>query len=308
MNAVSPDFIASLKDASVFTPELPEAAASETLAKIEHYERMAIRGVTEGPPLSVTEYAAGSARYSDEVRVYGAVDRRILLSADHATAPYKESTGEYRGADHGTAGLAMLLSAECVQAIVPLGKQTGNVAVSPDDHPIKRKIGALLPGKAGFISLHGMASGKLITLQDATEIHAVIGLGTDPNEKSWAAAEKLVGVAKGLGVRAVIGNRTPHHVYNPATDDFERDDQGNPKTGELKAHRRYMTTNFAYRVMAETGQPIPSLQLEMTRLLRLVPADFYDGWHADRKAQAMGVHLGYLLAMATVDTIKVDES
>ncbi len=269
---------------------------------------MAIRGHTDGPPLLTTDYAAGSARYPDEVGVYGTPHRHVLVSADHATSPYKKSAAEYRGADYGTAGLAILLSDESVQAVVPLGWQTGNVAVSPDDHPIKRRIGGLLPHKAGFISLHGMASGKLITLQDPTEIHAVVGLGATPNEESWGVAEKTVRAAKELGLRAIIGNRTPHHIYDTVADDFACDEHGNLKTGELKAHRPDMTTNFVYRVMAETGRQIPSLQLEMTRLLRLEPADFYDGWHPDRKSQAMGVYLGYLLVAATVDTITAGKS
>ncbi len=40
MSAVSPTFMTALRDATVFAPELPEAAAFETLARLEAYERM----------------------------------------------------------------------------------------------------------------------------------------------------------------------------------------------------------------------------------------------------------------------------
>jgi len=302
----SPAFIEALRDASTFAPELPQSDAFDTLARVESYERALIVG--SGTELiSVTNYAGGTARYADEVVVFGVDSERVLISADHATDPFKKSTGQYRGADHGTAGLAVLLSKQGAQAIVPLGRQTGNVAVSPDTHPIKQRIGELLPGKAGFISLHGMASGKLTTLHDPTEIHAVVGLGVNPNEQSCRVAEKILAEAANLGLRAVIGNRTKHLKYDAITGGFELDEEGVALTGELKAPLSNMTTNYAYRVMETTGQQIPSVQLEMARLLRLIPRDYYDGWHKDRKARAMGVHLGYLLSKAAVDAAQIAE-
>lgn len=302
MYTVSPSFIMALKDASVFAPELPQLDAYETLAKLEAYERTLIHGDTEGP-LLLADYIKGTAQYPDHIAVFGDHSERVLISADHATDPYKICTRTYRGADHGTAGLARLLSEHRAQAIVPLGRQTGNVAVSPDTHPIKQYIEELLPGKAGFISLHGMVSGKLQKLSDPTEIHAIVGLGVAPNAQSQQVAEVIVAAAKDLGLKAVIGNRIVHRRYDPGTGGFECDEHGVPRTGELKAPLPTMTTNYAYRVMSETGEQIPSLQLERARLLRLVPSDYYGGWHTDEKARAMGVHLGLLLAKAAINAV-----
>lgn len=309
MSTVSAEFVAALKDAAVFAPELPEQAAFATLERLTEYERsITVPGQGRDPYL--LDYIEGTARYDDELAVYGPNDGATLVSADHATDPFKKSLNEGAGGyirgDHGTGSLAHLLSErDAATSVIPLGRQTWNVAVAPDDHPIKQKIGELLPGKRGFMSLHGMLPGKLLDLGDRTEIHALLGLGATPNEESREAAETIVKAAGELGLRVMIGNDTMYKIYNKATGAYKLDEEtGRPKEGQLKAHRVEMTTNFAYRVMEQTGQQIPSMQLELTRLLRVLPADLEGGWHVDRKARAMGVHLGYLLASAAVQSLQ----
>jgi hypothetical protein len=303
MNSVSHEFLTALRDASVFTAELPESAVFDTLDALEFYEHSLVIRNGAVRPIVVADYALASANYPDEVRVYGEANNQVLVSADHASDPFKKSTNTYREADHGTGGLAMLVAERGAQSVIPVGKQTANVAVSPDSHPLKQKIGQLLPTKVGFISLHGMIPGKLLELNDKTEIHAIIGLGAAPNQESRDAAARIIRAASDLDLRVIVGNDVRHRMHDPDTNEFKRDANGDIRTGELRAHRTEMTTNYAYRVMEQTGQQIPSLQMEMTRLLRLLPSDFHGGWHKDRKAQAMGVHLGYLLSQAAIAAV-----
>lgn len=311
MSATSQEFQNALRDATLVAPELPEAEAFETLAALEECERRIVLPLgSDSRPLMEHDYIAGSATEDDEVGVFGPDGAATLVSADHATTLYKRKGGAYGGTDHGTGGLALLLSERgTAQSVIPLGRQTWNVAVASDEHPIKQQIGTLLPRKAGFISLHGMAPGKLTAITDRTEIHAILGLGITPNEQSRQIAEAAVEAGKAMGLRVVIENDTPYHTADLETGGFMIDEKtGKPATEVLMARRTEMTTNYAHRVMKETGRQIPSVQLELTRMLRLLPADFYDGWHRDRKALAVGVHSGYLLTARVAELISNQDS
>jgi hypothetical protein len=310
---VSPEYVKALKDAAVWAPEAREAGASGTLDAVSYYEREIATSATKPTPeaLLLRDYIKGSATEPDQLGVYGTEYYRTLVSADHGTAPFKKSVKDYISGDYGTGGVARLLT-ERVNAtsIVPLGQQTYNVAVAPDTHPIKEAIGRLLPERLGFMSLHGMLPGKLLDVKDTREIQALIGLGPNPSERSREAAEKIVQLAADLDlrVRVLIGNDTEFKTYNPETGEYMRDPEtGEPVLGQLKAHNPRMTTNYAYRVMAQTGQNIPSVQLELTRGLRLLPMDLDSGWHVDKWARAMGVHMGYLLAEAAVNAMLAAE-
>jgi len=331
MTTVSPEFILALRDAQVIAPELPQADAFDTLAWLEAYERsIVVPPGNKVGKLVLADYRVGTATKPDELAVYvGGVartdeelaDSRLtsgstLLSADHATDPYKisEEPHHYISADHGTGGLARLLSQDqAVTSIVPLGRQTWNAAVAPDTHPIKEAMGRLFPGKLGFISLHGMYSGKLFDLSDDTEIHALVGLGPTPNEQSRQVAEHIVQAAADLDLKVRIGNDEKYKLYNPITGGYKLDPEtGKEREGQLMAKSPKMTTNFAHRLMAETQVQVPSIQLELARVLRLIPSDLDGGWHrdrhgnrhGDRMAKAMGVHLGYLLAVEAVKAIE----
>ena len=302
MSNVDPSFIAALRDISVCAPELPQEDAFETLERIREYERNLILPNQAEPTLLLEHYANGAASYEDELRIYNPNAATVLTSADHATDPVRKATGVREGADHGTAGLVRLLvEREDTAGIIPIGMQTGNATVTPG-HPVKQAMDDLLPGRPGFLLVHGMRPAKLEAFTDPTEIHTIIGMGSTPNEQSRAVAEELVAAARELGLRAVIGNDVQHMTYDTDTDDFEINPAtGNPKRGRLAALGAGSTANHAYRIMEETGVDQPAFQVEMTRALRLLPSDFESGWHADEKARAMGVYSGYLLMEAAVE-------
>lgn len=310
MTHASPEFIAALKDASIVAPELPQADAFATLERLEEFEHLLL-GIQPGRELVSWNYHLGTAKRIDDLGLFGDPASNLLVSADHATSPWSKKQnngkGKYRTADHGTGSLAMLLAErDNVQSLVPLGwKGFDDVPNAPDTHPIKQAIGGLLPGKDGFMSLHGMLSGKLTDITaDSRELQAIVGLGPHPNQLSRQVAEQIVARGKDLDLRVVIGNDTVYKIYDPQTHGYKLKDDGEVKTGQLFAHDDRMTTNYAYRVMEKTGVQIPSVQLELARLLLQVPSDIDAGWHVDRKSKAMGVHLGYLLGKATMEIMR----
>lgn len=309
MTTVSPEFIAALRDVSVFTPELPETAAIETLERIEAYERAIV--LAEGSDFRQiirADYEDGAATDPDELRVFGEPRNPVLLTAEHATTPCKQNIDEPEksgyitsGADQGTGGLAALLAEGVTQSIVPIGRQTANVANAPDTHPLKIRMSELFPTKVGFVSLHGMLPGKLTDIADRTEIHAILGLGPNPSELSRSVAESIVAKGRDYNLRAVIGNDVTYKIHDPATDELKLTSDGQIKTGQLKAYRQEMTTNYAYRLMAAEKMQIPSIQIELTRALRLLASDAEHTMRSDKKARAMGVYLGYLFVNDAVE-------
>jgi hypothetical protein len=306
MSLVSPEFIAGLRDASVFAPELPQSEAKEVFEIISDYERRLVLPVrAPGRELKTADYGNGTAIHQNQVRILNPETGGFLVSADHATDPMRK--GKRIGADHGTAGLAAYLAYEHAgTGIIPIGGQTGNAAVTPN-HPVKQAMDRFLPGSPGFVSLHGMRSGKLLELDDRTEIHGLIGLGKNPNQRSRQVAEELSERAKQIGLRVLIGNETRHIEYLPETDELLTDkDTGEPRYGQLAALGDGTTTNHAQEIMRQSGGESPAFQIELTRLLRLVPADFEQGWHTDARARVMGVYLGYLLSAEAVSLITAD--
>jgi hypothetical protein len=303
MSNVDPTFIAALRDASIVAPELPQATAFETLERVREYERrLIVPADALEQPLMLSHYANGTATVEDETLIFNAQGTGVLTSADHATDPVRKATGIREGADHGTAGLVRLLvEQDDTTGIIPVGMQTGNAALTPD-YPVKTAMDTLLPGRPGFLSVHGMRHAKLEHFGDKSEIHAVIGLGRAPSDRSREAAEELVTAAHDLGLRAVIGNDVLHKTYDEATDDFLRKaETGELATGRLAAFPAESTTHHAYRVMTRSATEMPAFQVEMTRLLRLLPTDMEHGWHKDEKSRAMGVHLGYKLMKSAVE-------
>ncbi len=298
-------FVQSLRQAAVTLPENQEEKAFEVLDQLETYERKLILPAGFNRPLVRADYAEGSATEDDQVAIFNSRPGAVILSADHATDPVRKATGIREGADQGTAGIVRLLSERNdTTAIVPLGRQTGNAATTPN-HPVKQSMRRLLQdlNATGFGSIHGMMPGKIADEGDATEIQAIIGLGKEPSEKSRVVAKKLIVAAHDIGLRAVIGNDMRYMTRDAMTGELLLDDNGEPSTGKLAALGAESTTNFARGVLDAQGKDNPAMQIELTRGLRLVATDFEGGWYADRKAKAMGVYLGYLLCSNAVDLI-----
>lgn len=311
MTEVEPAFVARLRD-TAWLPQGPDDEAVDTLYRLRDLERHIVVSAGAYRPLGKIykrDYVTGSAKQDNDIEVI-CRGQAPLVTAEHATDTIRSEDGQLDEADHGTGALALLLEERHkTSAIVTIGKQKVNLGANLD-LPFWEEMRVLLPRSLGIASVHGMRPGKLLDRHDSTEIHAVIGLGHkngswQPNEQSRLIAEKLVAEAGDLGLRAVIGNDVFGRIkgYDSKTGGYVTDDDKQPKNSKLRAGGKGSTVNIAYDIMAAHHQSKPAMQLEMTRLLRLLPLDLEGGWHKDEKARAMGVHLGYLLAKKMVELI-----
>ncbi len=290
-------FTASLRDIRICTPELPEAQAFRVYDAIEARERQLINPDRAAGELLLTDYAEGTAAYDDETLIIGEDNMTIVASADHATDPVRKATGRREGADHGTAGLVHFLAeAAVLTGIIPLGRQTGNANTSGPEYPVKQYIKSLLPGRVGFLSVHGMMPGKVINYDETEELHAIIGLGRAPGEANRNQAKSIVETIHNIGFRACIGNDAEYMTRDSQTGMVQLAADGSVRKSRLAALGPNTTTNWARTVSIEQGSEKPAMQIELTRALRLLPRDFENGWHVDKTARVMGVYAGYLIA------------
>jgi len=284
-------------------PELPESKALEVYDLVRETEARLV-----APHMRAEDYGRGTAAHENELLIVAG--GRLLLSAEHATDPPRKKGS---GADHGTAALAALMADFGADAIIPIGLQTTN-AVSDPEHPVKHAIRQMLtPDRVGFISLHGMSPNKVDHLLGG-EIHALVGLGTPPPRVATLEAVEL-GINRArdeLGLKVKIGNYTDYLLYedDPKWNGVDfRDKSGRlqfadelPLTNRLEAGTPNTTVNF---VIGETVADanlatMPSLQLELSRSIRLSPDNLYA---RDRSAAAMGVYMGYLLMTTFVRSV-----
>jgi hypothetical protein len=271
-------------------PELPEQEAREVYERVVEAERRRV-----SPNLRTEEYASGTANYDDETTVLSG-HGSVLVTAEHATDPVRKATGIREGADHGTGGLAEVLHEDTDSTvIIPIGRQTGNAAVN-EDYPVKDHMRLLLPDNDGFVSVHGMIPGKTTDVFGRREVQAILGLGKDPSEMAINVAMLLQAYAKDLGLHVLIGNN--ERYLDISNGKLEKDDTGNPKTKTLAAFGANSTTNFAHRLATEQGRQIPAMQIEMTRMLRVLPQEIEE---RDVISRVMGVYMGYLLTKKAVE-------
>lgn len=300
--------ITKLRSLQVAAPQLPDTEAREIYEAIREAEISLV-----APTHRLHDYGEGVAQHDDHLVTIGAGS--ILAEAQHGTDPVRKLTGIREAADHGTAGLAAVLAQRHgFQSIIPLGRQTSNANVDPE-HPLTRELGRQFnPAEhVGFLSVHGCFAGKITNPLDVSEVHAVIGLGKDPSDASWAAAELLRERAKDeFGLRLLIGNQQPHVNYakdvSKGTEYFndrfaylDRDSDGSLKPARLAALTKASTTTFMSRTAeAQLGNdlPFPSMQLEISRSLRLLPEDAYQ---QGRQNEYMAVYLGYRLGALAAD-------
>lgn len=289
-----------LRQLAPTVPEAREGEAEKIYDLVTASEMMFI-----SPDLKDADYAEGTAAMNDELVSFG--EGLVLMEAQHATSPVRKASGKREAPDHGTAGLGAALASEgWARIIIPRGRQTGNANVDPK-HPIKEELRDELSSHddfRGFLSLHGCRPGKVTSLLDRSEIHAVVGLGFEPREASFAAAEELVAQAAAMyGLRVAVGNITPHLNFerNPEANgafwDLSNrvvtDEGGRPKATRLAGLMPTSTVSFMTEETADRpGMPL--MQLEISRSLRLMPLD---AWRRpDRQAEKMGVYLGFCLS------------
>lgn len=226
-----------------------------------------------------------------------------MAEAGHATDPVRKATRTRQDADHGTAGIVGVLAQEGrSRSIIAVGNQTSNTNTDPE-HPIKRLIARELAASphAGYLSVHGMGFGRVLSPLDSRELDAVIGLGMEPDEEAIAAAERLQRLAAEYGLHVVIGNKYWHvemakteagpRDFPGVTTDLKLDENGKPATARLAAYGDAFTTTYASRL--EVGRAPINMQLEISRRLRLQPEGDYV--RPDRDAEVMAVYLGYRL-------------
>jgi hypothetical protein len=283
-------------------PQLPDALITETYERIVEAENAIVGGTRCN-----RDYGNGTASVDNELLVVG--DGRVLMDAQHATDPVRKASGTREAADHGTGGLGTVLAQDAGgRIVIARGRQTGNPNVDPS-HPLKDRLLIEAGSRTydAFFSVHGMRSGKVLSLDDPTEIHGVIGLGIDPTEQEYDVAERLKIKAKAeYDLRLVIGNTVPHlnFAQHPDWDRSSfwdlsnalvRDTDGQIGATRVAALMPTSTVSFMRRM---TG--LPSSQLEIARSLRLTPEDMFIG--RDRKAVQVGVYLGYRLCRLALAT------
>lgn len=297
--------IRMLKSVQARLPQGADEAASAVYERIADLEKM-----LAAPNLLSVEYGEGTATEPDEIFVIPGFG--TLLTAEHATDPVRKATLKREGADQGTAGLAAAIAYDGVaRALIMRGKQTGNAGVDPG-HPMKQAILNNLDSGSqsirGFLSLHSKLPGQAPSLFDDMEVHGYLGLGRyEPSEATLAAAEQIMSFARGLGLRVEIGNNTRHPIYtkNPnwtapgpmqdRVNGLDRDDNGQLKINRLAGISANSTTSWLSNPDNPAGRSLgPVMQLEMSNSLCVTAADRYV---RDPKAAAMGVYLGYLLAI-----------
>jgi|GEM_PF-2558858 len=290
---------ALLRDESTYSisamPWLPQTPDSDEWAKelydrIEEAERSYI-----APNLRLDEYIAGTAEESDEIAIVrGQVENPYLFTAEHATCPVSVITKQYResGADKGTGGLAAVIAEDYGTALIMKGRQTTNIP-SVAEHPLKTKLRQELVFAAGFLSIHGKNPGAFVHPDDSVEIHACLGLGRQPTEEIRDFASKVVLAARDdLGLYVVISNDQPAYIQKPGSTELKRLDDGSPQLSQLAALKPNMTTNFSRDYLREIGRDVPSMQIELTDLLRVTPLERS---RKDKKSRVIGAALGYKL-------------
>ncbi len=276
-----------MRDITTFAwlPELPEERAFAL------YDRMLDGERTHAAPnLRMADYDDGTATKEDDLVIIEGSDATRLLTAEHATNPVRKKTGVREGADTGTAGLTAVLAEDLdVPALILTGRQTSNAAVDLD-HQLKHAVSGRVHNLGRFVSIHGMLPGKVLSVADDSEIHAIIGLGKQPNERSYAFAQKIKNHARDmLGLRITLGEER----YMTFIDGvLNRNDEGQPATSILDARGAGSTVNFINNQPdAEVAQRL-ALQVETTRMLRFMPDDLEV---RDLKSRVMGMYLGYCL-------------
>jgi hypothetical protein len=285
-------------------PWLPQSPDSDEWAKELHDRIEEAERRYAAPNLQLGEYELGTAEEPDEIAVVrGEVENPYVFTAEHATRPINVLTNEYRFPDAGTGGLAAVVAEDYGTALIMRGRQTTNVP-SVAEHPIKDLLRQELITAVGFLSIHAKNPGMFVHPDDSAEIHACIGLGREPSEAMREFARKIVLAARDdLGLYVVISNDQPAYIQKPGSTELKRLEDGSPKLSQLAALKPNMTTNFSRDYLRQIGRNAPSIQIELTNLLRVTPPETSK---KDRKSRIIGAALGYKLLEKVVELTLVE--
>lgn len=272
--------------ASYNLPELPDSDAADIYERISQHERLA------SPTLDESDYRSGSALFKNEMHLDdGTISS--LLTAEHATDHIRKD--EPKAADWGVMGLGRVVHEDIGTGFIATkGHQTGDPNYDAE-HPFKEEIGRIMRVKKPSIiaGLHGMAGGKFADIDDEKPLDVLIGVGSNPNEKTMSAAEDVKKAAKGLDLRVGINQRflkTDNGLLVP-------DEDGKPKGNNFKAAGSNTTRAFEQAKAEELGYEPALMQVELSSLLRRMPR----GLEFDPRSAVMGAYVGYLLTRKIVE-------
>jgi hypothetical protein len=281
-------------------PQLPDSAVQDVYDRVVEAEAQVV-----GAARRQEDYAEGTAIREDEL-LLATFPGAVLLEAQHATDPVRKATGKRGGADHGTGGLALVLAEDMgAHVVIPRGRQTGNANVDPE-HPLKDELrrAAATGEYEKFFSVHGCFPGKVLHPMDVTEIHGVIGLGTNPAEADIERAEALrVRVRDELGLRLITGNLIPHLNYakDPDWDGVafrDRTTQLDRKDGQVATSNLASLMPGSTVTMMRTEAGLPSSQIELSRSVRLLPEGVFV---RDPSAAKHAVYMGYQICRMAIE-------
>lgn len=289
----------AIHDISAFPwlPQLPDDWVNDIYEQLEEAERIA------SPSLIQEEYRTGSARYADQVVVING-SGSMLFAAPHATQTMRKDPKNPENRilgfpDTGTAALAKVIAPSHGHSFVMNGLQTSNAAVDPE-HPIRHAIKPYITDASGFLDIHGCSPHLYVRPRDRYNMHASIGLGTDPSERDWQLAENIRNYAREtLGLYAIIGNHQEYYSQNNETLQPKRNKEGSVYRNRLAALKPTMLTNF---VRNSTSGTIPSLQIELSGTCRLTPLDD-DRYPKDERTRRFGAALGFKLIEYAADAM-----
>lgn len=284
-------------DAMPWLPQLPDEWAHSIYERIEAAERQYI-----APNLQKNEYTAGTATRDDDVMVIQTKgNARHLFTAEHATKPTRIKTAASNpDADYGTGGLAVTLAEDYGQAIILTGRQTAKKPSDPT-HNVRQPLEMALPSAKSLVSLHGKVPGMFVHPDDRSEIHACLGMGSEPSESLIEFAKKIVLAARDdLGLYVVMSNFQPAYIQHEKSTELKKREDGSLKRSQMAGLSKNSMVNVARAYLQGYGVDRPLLQLEITRLLRLDPNGRIN---ADKKSFIMGVALGYKLVEKIVQLV-----
>lgn len=256
-------------------------------------------------PDSKMDYLNGTANFADEIhtQVNGA-GKTVLVSSEHSTRNWRidPETGlkSPKKSEPGTAGLGAVLARETDGTHIALiGKQTGNANFEAG-HPYKDKIEALIRARRpeAFVSIHGMRAGLVSDLEDERPWDVLVGIGEEPNEVSSRAAETLLLVAEKLGLRAAINQPFLRIVSDEDGRLWQEVDKDGRPITNIFAAPDYTTRGTAQQSAQENGLNIPTMQVELSSALRVMPGDL----RRDRVRSPIGPYLAH---QALVETVRL---
>jgi len=287
-------------------PWLPQTPDSDEWAKELHDRIEEAERTYAAPSLQLEEYEEGTAKVPDEIAVVrGEAEKPYVFTAEHATCPISVVTKDYRFPDRGTGGLAAVVAEDYGTSLIMRGRQTTNVP-SVAEHPLKSLLRQELVTAAGFLSIHGKNPGMFVHPDDSVEIHACLGLGRKPSEAMRDFARRIVLAARNdLGLYVVISNDQPAYIQKPGSTELKRLEDGTPKLSQLAGIKPNMTINFSRDYLRQIGRHAPSMQIELTDLLRVTSPETSQ---KDKKSRIIGIALGYKLLEKVVKLTLLEEA